>query len=165
MPQDPFAPLRSTLASQLRTSQAHAGLERILSGIPENARGRRVNGSPHTIWRLLDHMRRTAEDLVAYVRAADYEAPPWPAGYWPEGDAPPSSTAWDESLRGLRQAVEAMAAMVEDPSRDLFAQAPAAERDGHHLVRCALVLLDHDSHHLGQIITLRRELGVWPPAS
>lgn len=55
-----------------------------------------------------------------------------------------------------------MAAWIEDAGVDLYAQVPSAERPGHHPFRAALILLDHDAYHAGQLIALRRALGAWP---
>ncbi|HSM14478.1 MAG TPA: DinB family protein [Thermoanaerobaculia bacterium] len=153
---------RRTLARLLRRSQAHAGLEGALEGFPAELAGRQVEGHPHTAWQLVEHLRLAAEDLVSYGRDADYREKEFPAGYWPATSEPPSEEAWRSSVEGLLAAVEAMAALVEDPGVDLYAQVPAAQRDGHHVFRAALIVLDHDGYHAGQLIALRRALGIWP---
>lgn len=153
--------LRASLASQLRASQAQAGLERAVRSMPLEAMARRLEGHPHTAWELLEHLRLAAEDLVDYCRDADYEAPAWPEGYWPTDSGPSSKAAWEESARRLRDAVAAMASLVEDEDRDLFRPVPAAEKPEHNVFRCALVLLDHDAYHVGQLVALRRGLGCW----
>lgn len=152
---------RRTVARLLRQSQAHSGLARALEGFPVEAAGRHVAGHQHTAWELLEHLRVCAEDLVAYVRDEGYAAPDWPADYWPRSDAPAAPGDWEESARRFSAATEAMAALVEEPERDLHAPLPSAEDDDHHLLRAALVLLDHNGYHAGQLVTLRRALGAW----
>lgn len=154
---------RATVARVLRRSQAHAGLGRALEGFPAAEAGRRVEGHPHTAWELLEHLRLCAEDLVSYCREADYAEGEWPGSYWPEEAAPPSPDAWDESARRLLAATESLAELVEDPDRDLYARVPTAEKADHHTLRAALVLLDHNAYHAGQLVALRRALGAWPP--
>ena len=152
---------RRTVARLLRRSQAHAGLARALDGFPYELAGRHVDGHPHTAWQQLEHLRLAAEDLVSYCLDAGYEELGWPAGYWPAAAEPPSEAAWQQSRERLAAAVERMAELVEDPARDLYAPVPAAQKPEHHLLRAALILLDHDGYHAGQIVALRRGLGVW----
>jgi hypothetical protein len=122
-----------------------------------------VEGFRHTAWELVEHLRLAAEDLVSYCRDADYEKLAWPEGYWPELTAPPSEEAWKESVRDLLGATESMAEIVEDPKTDLYARVPSAEKSHHHTLRAALILLDHNGYHTGQLVDLRIALGAWPP--
>ena len=154
--------LRSTLSKLLRQSQAGAGLSRAVEGLPATFAGRCPEGFRHTAWELVEHLRLAAEDLVSYCRDADYEKLPWPEGYWPETAEPPSERSWQESVRALLDATESMAAIVEDPENDLYAQVPSAEKSHHHTLRAALILLDHNGYHAGQLIDLRIALGIWP---
>jgi hypothetical protein len=153
---------RATVARLLRTSRSHAGLERALEGFPMERAGERVEGHPHSAWQQLEHMRISSEDLLRYCRDAEYRELGWPDAYWPESSAPPSAVAWEESANRLLEAVEAMARMVEDPEQDLYAPVPAAIKPDHHLLRAALILLDHQGYHVGQLVALRRALGAWP---
>ena len=154
--------LRKTLARQLRRSQAHAGLSSALEDYPVELAGRQVAGHGHTAWQQVEHMRLAAEDLIAYCEDPGYEGLDWPQGYWPESPVPPSSDAWSVSIRGLLDATEKMARIVEDPDLDLYAKVPTAEKEDHHTLRSALILLDHNGYHAAQLIALRRALNVWP---
>jgi hypothetical protein len=158
------AELRSTLGGLLRQSRSHVGLRRALDGFPMALAGRQVDESLHTAWQLVEHLRLAAEDLVSYCRDAEYQDLGWPDGYWPATAEPPSEEAWQESLRRLFEATEALAAMVEDGEHDLFNPIPSAKKNHHHTLRAALILLDHNGYHAGQLIDLRRALGVWPPS-
>lgn len=154
---------RQTLARLLRSSHAHAGLLSAVEEFPFQLAGRKVEGHAHTAWQQVEHMRLAAEDLVSYCLDKDYEDLGWPEGYWPATTTPPSEEAWSQSVRGLLDANEAMAQLVENPEHDLYSRVPTAEKDSHHTLRAALILLDHDGYHAGQLIALRRALGVWPP--
>ena len=155
---------RDTVARLLRRSQAHAGLSSALEGFPFGSAGQHVAGHPHTAWQQVEHMRLAAEDLVAYCKDPDYKELSWPEGYWPASTEPPSDEAWSSSVLKLLEATEEMARMVEDPARDLYAKAPTAEKETHHTLRAALILLDHNGYHVAQLIALRRALGAWSPS-
>lgn len=154
--------LRGTLSQLLRQSRSHVGLRRALEGFPAALAGRQVRGFRHTAWEVLEHLRLAAEDLVSYCRDVDYVELGWPDGYWPEAAKPPIEEAWHESVGRLLDATEAMAALVEDTEIDLYARVPSAENRHHHTLRAALILLDHNGYHAGQLIDLRLALGVWP---
>ncbi len=153
--------LRTSVTRQLRQSQAHAGLSAALERFPVELAGRQVDGHTHTAWQQIAHMRLAAEDLIAYCRDPDYEARAWPDGYWPESPEPPSAEAWSATARRLLDATEQMAQLIEDPSRALYAQVPAAEKEHHHTLRAALILLDHNGYHAAQFIALRQALDAW----
>ena len=156
--------LRGTLSKLLRQSRSHVGLSRAVDGFPVALAGRQVEGFRHTAWELVEHLRLAAEDLVSYCLDVDYENLGWPDGYWPETTEPPTEEAWHESVGRLLEATEAMAAIVEDHEHDLYTMVPSAEKSHHHRLRAALILLDHNGYHAGQLVDLRLALGVWAPA-
>jgi hypothetical protein len=53
-----------------------------------------------------------------------------------------------------------MIRLVENPRTDLYTKIPHG--DGQNVLREALVLADHNSYHLGQLVNLRQALGSWP---
>src|SRR5262245_45823131 len=86
--------LREHLLYLLRGGGAHLGFEKAVAGLPPELRGAKPAGQPHTPWRLLEHLRIAQWDILEFTRDARHESPDWPAGYWPEGDAPPDADAW-----------------------------------------------------------------------
>jgi hypothetical protein len=52
-----------------------------------------------------------------------------------------------------------MERLVRDSGTDLFARIPHGT--GQTVLREALVLADHTSYHLGQLVLIRRLLGAW----
>ena len=105
-------------------------------------------------------MRIAQWDILEFSRNPKHVSPPFPDGYWPEGDAPPDAAAWDQCLTGFRADLQAMQDLVADPSTDLFARIPHGE--GQTILREALLVADHNAYHLGQVVMLRRVLGAWP---
>jgi hypothetical protein len=53
-----------------------------------------------------------------------------------------------------------MIKLVQNPRTDLFAK--IQHGDGQTILREALILADHNSYHLGQLVDLRRGLRAWP---
>ena len=153
--------LRQHVVALLRSRGAHADFEATIRSLAPKLRGVRPEGLPHTAWQLLEHLRIAQWDILEFSRDRDHVSPEWPDGYWPETDAPPDDEAWDASVAAFGADLEAMCNLVRDPATDLYAEIPWG--DGQTILREALLVADHNAYHLGQIVTLRRLLGAWPP--
>jgi uncharacterized damage-inducible protein DinB len=151
--------LRQHLLDLLRGRNAHADFDTSLTDFPSRLRGVKPPGAPHTAWQLLEHMRIAQLDILEFSRSAKHKSPAWPEGYWPKGEAPPNAAAWNNSLRSFRADLKAMAKLVADKKTDLFAKIPHGS--GQTILREALLIADHNSYHLGQMVLLRRLLGTW----
>ena len=157
---DHAASLREHLLYLLRGGGAHLDFDRAAAGLPPELQGAKPAGLPHSPWRLLEHMRIAQWDILEFSRNPRHVSPPFPDGYWPKGDAPPDPAAWDRSVAAFRTDLQAMQDLVADPGVDLFAPLPHGE--GQTILREALLVADHNSYHLGQLVVVRRLLGAWP---
>lgn len=153
--------LRDHLVYLLEGGGAHRDAEYVLRSIPAAARGTRPDGLPHSPWELLEHLRISQRDILEFSRNPDHVSPEWPDGYWPEEASPSSEGAWEESLGALQGELAEMIGLVRDAGRDLYEPFPWGE--GQTLLREALLVADHNAYHLGQLVTVRRLLDIWPP--
>jgi hypothetical protein len=151
--------LREHLRDLLTKGNAHVDFNKAIDGLPVEARGASRPPVPHTPWRLLEHMRIAQWDILQFCVDPGHVSPEWPAGYWPEGDAPPDPEAWDRAVAAFRADLAAMVDLVTNPATDLYARLPHGE--GQTVLREALLVADHNAYHLGQLIVVRRLLGVW----
>jgi len=151
--------LRDHIVYLLKGGGAHLHFDQAIANLPEELRGAKVLGIPHTPWRLLEHMQIAQWDILEFSRNPKHVSPDFPDGYWPEGDAPPNSDAWDESVAKFESDLQEMIDLVSDPATDLYAQIPHG--DGQTILREALLVADHNAYHLGQFVMLRRALGAW----
>jgi hypothetical protein len=156
---DKDATLRKQLTEMIRGGNAHADFKKAIEDFPAEVRGKRPKGSPHSPWELLEHMRIAQLDILEFSRNADYKSPNWPEGYWPETPEPPDPKAWDRSVHGFCQDMQTMRDLIEDAGSDLYTSIPHGS--GQTLLREALLVADHNSYHLGQLVLLRRILGAW----
>jgi len=152
--------LRQHVLYLLRGGGAHLGLDEAIAGLPKELRGATPEQIPHSPWRLVEHMRIAQWDILEYARNPDHVSPTFPDGYWPDGDAPPSDKAWNESVSRFRADLEAMQALVADPGVDLLAPIPHGQ-GGHTILREALLAADHNAYHVGQLVVVRRALVAW----
>ena len=150
---------RELLKKSLSWGEAHADWKHAVEDFPADLRGVRPKGCPHSAWELLEHARIAQWDILEFCRDAKHESPDWPSGYWPPQPEPPSAAAWDKSWRAFQHDNKALADLVADPKTDLTT--PIAHGSGQTILREVLLVIDHNSYHLGQLVLVRRLLGSW----
>ena len=146
--------LRAELVALLHGRNAHVDAATALDGVPPARINDRVEGFPHSLWDLLEHLRLAQADILEFC-SPGYVKKEWPADYWPAGAASPSD--WQATHTAFFADLDAFIELAR--TGDLtseFAWAP-----GYTLLRQILLAADHTSHHLGQIVALRRQLDLW----
>ncbi len=154
--------VRDQLSRLLGWEDAHAGLESVVGAIPPHMRGVVPEGLPYSAWQLLEHLRITQNDILEFCRNPDYTELHWPDDYWPRSHSPPNQGAWDASVASFARDRQALQQIAADPSVDLLARIPHGS--GQTILRELLLVADHTSYHLGQLVALQRVLGIWKPA-
>jgi len=150
--------LREQLIELLQGGNAHATLDDALNDFPPGLVGVRPEGSPHSPWELVEHLRIALEDILRFSQSDQHVSPPWPRGYWPSSPEP-GPGQWDATVAAVRRDLAEFAAMVRDPEQDLVRKFPWGE--GQTLLREALLIADHNAYHVGQLVLVRRLLGAW----
>ena len=151
--------LRDHLLELLGGGHAHATFDAAVADFPAGLRGKKPKGAEHTAWQLLEHLRIAQWDILEFSRDRKHVSPKWPDGYWPKTGVPPSTAAWNNSIRKFRADLAAMTKLVSEKKSDLFKPLPWG--DGQTLLREALLVADHNAYHIGQLVLLRRLLGAW----
>ena len=110
----------------------------------------------------LEHIRIAQADILDFcINAAYAHAMRWPDDYWPQDAAPPGPQAWTDSLASYARDREALNSLARDVA-DLTATVPTGTGTQTYL-RAILLTADHTAYHVGQIVAVRRALGLWPP--
>ena len=149
--------LKKHLLNMLDAEGAHIGFEEAVKNFPSKLHGKKSDGAPHTAWQLLEHLRIAQWDILEFSRDAKHVSPKWPEGYWPESEAPPNDKAWQKSIQQFRNSLEQMKDFVKKARKeDLYQRIPHG--DGQTLLREILILADHNSYHLGQLVYLKKTL-------
>jgi uncharacterized damage-inducible protein DinB len=151
--------VRDHLAHLLSWEDAHVGYDRAVADIPPDLRGRRPATLPHSLWDLAEHLRIAQHDILDFCRNPDYRELAWPGDYWPASPAPADDDAWDASLRRYRQDRRELQQLAADPAIDLAARIPHGT--GQTYLRELLLVADHAAYHVGQLVLVRRALGIW----
>ena len=154
--------MRTVVARLLDWEDAHAGFDRVVSGLAPKLQGQVPLGLPYSPWQLLEHIRITQQDILDFCLNPDYEERRWPDDYWPKNPSPPSPSAWDKSVAGFRKDREALKKLVLDPGVNLMGKVPAGKDQTY--LRELLLVADHTAYHLGELVVVRRALGAWPGA-
>lgn len=158
---DHLTELRKQLLSLLDGGQAHATFEDAVKDFPAELRSKVPENLPYSAWQLVEHLRITQRDIL------DFSAPPtggyqpleWPEAYWPKSPEPPSAQGWNHAIAAIRKDREHFEALIMKPEADLFK--PFRWGNGQNLLREALLIADHNAYHIGELIVLRRLLGIW----
>jgi len=151
--------LRDHLVRLLDWEDAHVGFDRAVKGIPSSARGALARGFEHTPWQLLEHMRLAQDDILDFCLNASYaHTMAWPDDYWP-GPSPADDGAWEASIAAFVRGRDAMKSLARDVE-DLTATVPMG-KDNQTYLRAILLAADHTAYHVGQLVDIRRALGIW----
>ena len=150
---------RDYLVRVLDWEEAHVGFDKAIDGIPADKRGARAAGFEHSPWQLVEHIRLAQDDILDFcVNPKYHHNLKWPDDYWPAA-APPHDKAWNDSIASFTRSREQMKALARDVD-DLTANVPTG-KDNQTYLRAILLVADHTAYHLGQLVAVRRALGIW----
>ncbi|MGD0468815.1 MAG: DinB family protein [Terriglobales bacterium] len=150
--------LRDQLLHLLKGGGAHISFDDAMRDWPVQLAGAKVANFPHTPWMLLEHMRLGQWDILEFSRNSKHVSPPWPEGYWPTSETPPNEQAWTASVAAFKKDLRTMERLVADLKVNLYARIPWG--DGQTILREALLVADHNAYHLGQLVMLRKSVGI-----
>jgi DinB superfamily len=152
-------PLREQLRRSLDWEDAHVSFDTAVARIPVTLRARRPRRVPYSAWQLVEHLRITQRDILDFCRNPDYEEREWPADYWPASPSPPSPAAWDRSIRQFRSDRKALQRLAMNEAVNLTARIPHGS--GQTYLRELVLAADHAAYHVGELVLVRRLLGIW----
>lgn len=152
--------VRQQVVRALDWEDAHVGFSGAVADLEPPARGVRPPGFDHSVWELVEHIRRAQDDILAFCLDPGYaHTLTFPDDYWPPAAVPPSEAAWAESVAGYRRGLAALQRLAGEVD-DLTARVPTGTEDQTYL-RALLLAADHAAYHVGQIVAVRRALGAW----
>ncbi|UCF96994.1 MAG: DinB family protein [Spirochaetaceae bacterium] len=150
--------LREQLAYHLSGHGAHIDFDTAVEGMPFELTGKQVPKLAHTAWQLVYHLQMAQSDILEFSRNPAHVSPEYPSGYWPKAPAPADEEQWQGTIASFREDLQAMIALVKNPDSDLFT--PFAHGSGQNLLREAILIIDHNSYHIGQLVDIRMLLGI-----
>lgn len=151
--------VRELVRRLLEWEDAHVNFDTAVGGIPVGARGKTPKDCPYTLWQLVEHLRITQHDILDFCRNPNYKELKWPDEYWPSAAAPASQSAWDKSVRQFRHDRKQLQQLAMDTTVDLGARIPHGS--GQTFLRELVLAADHAAYHVGELVLVRRLLGIW----
>ena len=145
--------LTDLLTDFLTKGPAHLAYKQILVQIEPEQCHNRIAGA-HTIWEELEHMRIAQQDIIQFMLDPNWKSPPWPEGYWPAPDMPADDERWQSSVERFCDDLKRLTDLIHSDGFDLHAEIPHAP--GYTYLREILLIMDHNSYHLGQIMLLKK---------
>jgi uncharacterized damage-inducible protein DinB len=146
---------------------AHADALGILEGLNWVLAGKRPSVAPYSVHGLVWHMTFWMENELERI---DGKTPAYPSQAslgWPD-DAPPTEKDWSQTVARFKMALDRLALFAE-ATPEVKGRAVPVTSEAEHANQGATVedvvwqTVMHNSHHLGQVVLLRRLLGAWPP--
>ncbi len=143
--------IKKHIISSLTGNYAHISIKEATKGFPYNRAGEKVPELDHSVWMLVYHIWICIYDIVEYSISENHKSPEYPKGYWPENNSPSSKGEWESILEKIDSDINRMVKLIEE--NDISTPFPWSAE--HNLFREALILIDHNSYHIGQIVDLR----------
>jgi hypothetical protein len=147
------------LEEALLRGNAHISFEEAVAAIPPPHLDATPGDLPYSIWQLAEHIRITQWDILEFCRRPEHKSPPWPEGYWPKKKAPEDPAEFRRSVAQTVGDLRTFIGLLHEAAEEIYTPFPYG--DGQSLFREALLLIDHASYHVGEIVVLRRLLGDW----
>ncbi|HZC23866.1 MAG TPA: DinB family protein [Candidatus Binatia bacterium] len=152
------------LIELLHGKGAHADPIACVEDIDADLANRRIPGFPHSIADLVFHMNYWMNYELKRIGRLRPQYPKHNAESFP---ATPQD--WDQLKRDFARFLSEYARVAESPAEELDRQVESiheADKQQSNSVEAVLwQMVAHNSYHTGQIATIRRALGAWPPKS
>lgn len=147
---------REQIVQHLEGGQAFLTIEDLLGEIRFEDLGKRPTGLPYSFYEQFFHMRVAQFDMLDFTRNTYYEPKEWPDEYWPVEPAPESEKEWESLKNSYLKERNEMMNLILDETNGLNKPLPHGE--GQTLLHQALMLLQHNAYHTGQLAIIYRLL-------
>lgn len=148
--------LTRVLRQALTGRGAHVLTAEVFDGLDWRLAGRRPEGAAHTVFQVLGHLVYWHDWALEWIETEKPEAPEHAAESWPDETGAEDREAWESTVDRYKKGLATMLRHAAAP--DLL-----ADRGGKSILEILQLIASHDSYHAGQVATLRRVLGSWPP--
>jgi uncharacterized damage-inducible protein DinB len=159
----------STLTELLYGKGAHANPIACVEDLPAIVASRTIDGFPHSIWQLLNHMNYWMDYELHRIAGACPTYPEHASGSWLPNSPAPTDADWTQAVARFRDLITRLAELAKSGTQSLSRGVPAANpQQAQQRSTVGAILWQtaaHNSYHAGQIAVLRRCLNAWPPKS
>ncbi|WP_026755268.1 DinB family protein [Sediminibacter sp. Hel_I_10] len=150
--------LRHIVIKHLEGGAAFSNISKFLEAIDFEKLGERSYGLPYSFYELFYHIRFAQKDILDYCAADAYTSHDWPDDYWPREQSPENNEAWESLKSSFFTERKKLADFIGDEQNDLLK--PVKHSENHTLIRELLLVIEHNSYHIGQLAMLLRLQGL-----
>lgn len=151
--------VREQLVNFLSGHQSHMDFLDMVKDFPEKHMNDIFPHGEYTFWHLLEHIRFTQKDILGFMVDLKYKEPEWPKDYWPERERKASSEDWKKTIEDFERDLEKLIELVQSSKIDL--ESPVPNGTGQVYLREFLLVIDHNSYHMGEFSIMRQVKNNW----
>ena len=151
--------IRSELVFHLTEGHAHMPFADAIKDFPEEHMNTVFPNGEYTFWHLLEHIRRTQEDILDFMTNPGYKERSWPADYWPAKDEHATKQDWEKTAKSFAENQQQLKTLIENPKTDLYRKIPHGS--GQTIFREIWVIVDHNAYHIGEFAIMRQVANTW----
>jgi uncharacterized damage-inducible protein DinB len=151
-------PANAIVGYALSGGDAHVASPTVFDGLKWRFAGARVEGSPYTLYDLLNHMIFWQDGVLEWLKGRAPQMPEHAADGWPGPSTPRSRAEWAATVRRYQVGLTRLERAARRASS-------ARKGRGKSPLEMLAAVGAHNSYHAGQAALLRRLLRQWPPPS
>jgi hypothetical protein len=151
--------LRKHLGNLLKGGNAHMTLEEAVANYPVGKINDIFPKCEYSSWHLLEHIRRTQNDILNFIVNPNYKELDWPKDYWPARNEKAAPKDWEKTITLFKKDFQELAKIIDNPKTDLFIKIKWG--DGQTILREILLVCDHNAYHIGEFAIMRQVMNTW----
>jgi hypothetical protein len=151
--------VRKLLIKNLIQSHAHMDFDEAVKNYPMEKINEIFPKGEYSAWGLLEHIRRTQNDILEFIASSKYKEKEWPKDYWPEKNYKADKEDWEKTIKLFKADQKKLVKIIGDPKTDLYSK--IAWGDGQNIFQEIILVIDHNSYHIGEFGIMRQVMGTW----
>src|SRR5579864_7465706 len=106
--------IREQITTSILGGQAFSPFEEIVADFPESSRNILIPNGDYTPWHLLEHIRRTQQDILNFLISPSYTSLSWPKDYWPPKNKKATKKEWNKTISDYKKDLLAFVRIIGD---------------------------------------------------
>lgn len=148
--------LGEQLVSHIRGGKAFIPVENIINKIAFDKVGLVPGEIPYSFYQQFYHLRLAQYDIMEFTRNPNYTFLNWPDEYWPSNPKPVNKQEWQQLVENFFFERREFCEYIIEHAHDLYL--PIPHGSGQTLLREALLVIEHNAYHTGQLLIILRLL-------
>lgn len=151
--------IRRHLVNFLKGGHAHMTVLDAVKDFPLDKINTVFPNGTYSSWDLLEHIRRTQNDVLEFITKPDYKEREWPKDYWPLKNEKATKKEWEKTIKGFIDDVAVLEKIIMDKKTSLQSKVPSGT--GQTIIREILLIIDHTAYHIGEFAIMRQAMNTW----